>query len=143
MEFSALIRELGSSLGFELAFSEAGTCGVFFDRDEILFELNENRLFIIADLAPSEGREDAYARMLTASNLGVETGAPCIGIDGNRNQFTLCRVLEGDLSYEDFEKILVIFVGAVRYWKEWLALPPSDLQKDVHPLPFELNAIKA
>ncbi len=143
MEFSALIRELGSSLGFELAFSEAGTCGVFFDRDEILFELNENRLFIIADLAPSEGREDAYARMLKASNLGMETGFSCIGIDGNRNQFTLCRVLEGDLSYEDFEKILVIFVGAVRYWKEWLALPPSDLQKDVQPLPFELNAIKA
>lgn len=126
MEYSALLRELGGVLGFDLAFSDVGTCGVLFDDDEIVFEINENRLFIMADLGPSEGHEDACVRMLKAANNGLETGFSCIGLDEMRGQFTLCRILEGDVGYHEFEKILTIFLGAVRYWKKWLSLPPDE-----------------
>ena len=37
MEDSALLRELGGVLGFDLALSDQGTCGVFFDEDEVFF----------------------------------------------------------------------------------------------------------
>jgi len=123
MEFKALIRELGSVLDIDLAFSGEGTCGVFFDEDEIHFEISEGRLFIMADLGPCEGRDDVAPRLLRAANLGLETGFACIGMDDAHGQFTLCRILEGDLAYPDFEKILTIFVGAVRYWKNWLKVP--------------------
>ncbi len=125
MEYSALIRELSSALGIDLQLSDKGTCGVFFDDDEVMFEINDGRLFIMADLGPSGGREDAAVRLLQAANLGLETGFSCIGIDAEREQFTLCRVLEGDLSYPDFERSLALFVTAMRFWKEWLALPPA------------------
>ncbi len=143
MEYPALIRELGNTLGFSLAFSDEGTCGVFFDDDEVMFELNENRLFIMADIGTAEGREDACMRMLKAANLGLETGFACVGIDDARGQFTLCRVLEGDLSYADFEKILTIFVGALRYWKDWLAQPFSSPAQNDLSLPFDSTALIA
>ena len=143
MEYMSLLRELSNALGFDLALSDAGTCGIVFDEDEVMFEINENRLFIIADLGSSEGREDACVSILKAANLGLETGFSCIGIDEVRGQFTLCRILEGDLAYPDFEKLLAVFVGAVRYWKEWLALPPSSAQQKERPFPFEHGAIMA
>ena len=67
MEYGSLRRELGMTLGFDLALSESGTCGVFFDEDEISFEVSDGRLFIMADLGSSEGREDACLRMLRAA----------------------------------------------------------------------------
>ena len=143
MEYMSLLRELSNALGFDLALSDAGTCGIVFDEDEVMFEINENRLFIMADLGSSEGREDACVSMLKAANLGLETGFSCIGIDEVRGQFTLCRILEGDLAYPDFEKLLAVFVGAVRYWKEWLALPPSSAQQKERPFPFEHGTIMA
>ena len=143
MEYMSLLRELSNALGFDLALSDAGTCGIVFDEDEVMFEINENRLFIMADLGSSEGREDACVSMLKAANLGLETGFSCIGIDEVRGQFTLCRILEGDLAYPDFEKLLAVFVGAVRYWKEWLALPPSSAQQEERPFPFEHGTIMA
>ena len=126
MDYGALLRELGTTLGFGLKLSQNGTCGVFFDEDEVSFEFYDGRLFIMADLGPSEGREDAAVRMLKAANLGLNTGFACIGIDEARGQFTLCRILEGDLAYPDFEKILTVFVGAMRWWKKWLLLPRND-----------------
>ena len=143
MEYSALIRELGNVLGIELALSDEGTCGVFFDEDEVMFEVSEERLFIMADIGQAQGRDDAALRLLRAANLGLETGFACAGLDEERGQFTLCRVLEGDLAYPDFEKILTVFVGALRYWKEWLALAPSDAPQEESPLPFDQDALRA
>lgn len=139
MEYPALIQELAKVLGISLEFSESGTCGVLFDQDEILFEIHENRLFIMADLGPSEGREDAAMRLLTAANLGMETGFACAGIDEARGEFTLCRILEGDLAYADFEKILTLFVSVVRYWKKWIALPKQESAEGNSSVP-NLNA---
>ena len=142
MEYGSLLRELGMTLGFDLALSESGTCGVFFDEDEISFEVSDGRLFIMADLGSSEGRENACLRMLRAANLGLETGFSCIGIDEARGQFTLCRILEGDLAYPVFEKSLTVFIGAVRWWKRWLALPPGASAPAAAPIPFDSGALK-
>ena len=126
MQFASLIQELGQTLGISLTLPESGTCGVIFDEDEVSFEVNDGRLFIMADIAPAEGHEEALPRLLRAANLGLETGYSCIGIDDKSGEFTLCRILEGEWSYPEFEKALSIFVPAVRYWKSWLALPAPE-----------------
>ena len=141
MDYPALIRELGGVLGFDLEFSDVGTCGVFFDEDEVLFEIYDTRMFIMADLGSSAGRDADCVRMLKAANLGLETGFSCIGIDEMRDQFTLSRVLEGDLEYHDFEKILSIFVCAVR-WKKWLNLPPEESDPVKVPTPVAMYDMK-
>lgn len=140
MQFPALITELGQTLGMKLALPESGTCGVIFDEDEVSFELNDGRLFIMADIAPAEGHEADLPRLLRAANLGLETGYACIGIDDKSGQFTLCRILEGDWTYPDFEKALSVFVLAVRYWRDWLALPASGAAKSSEFEPFDLQA---
>ena len=30
----------------------------------------------------------------------------------------------GDVAYESFESRFVLFIKALRWWKEWLSLPP-------------------
>lgn len=123
MDGNALIQKLGEALGFTLELSGQNTCGVFFDQDEIIFEQHEGQLYIMADLGPAAGRADAHARLLEANCLGAQSGQACIGLDSRREVFTLHRILEGELSYEEFEKLLTLFIRAVRYWKEWLAQP--------------------
>lgn len=123
MNSKLLIDELSRNLGIELKLSDAGTCAVFFDDDEIIFEAHEGLLYLIADLGPAEGREDAYGRLLAANCLGQESGMATLSVDTTRQEFTLHRILEGELLYPQFEKILTLFVKAVRYWKEWLAQP--------------------
>ena len=137
MNSEHLISELGRALGIELKLSEAGTCGVFFDDDEIIFESHDGQLYLIADLGPAEGREDAYGRLLAANCLGRETGQAVLGVDANRREFTLHRILGGDMGYPKFEKILTLFVQAVRYWKEWLALPRAEGEGSARQLPTD------
>jgi hypothetical protein len=126
MQFASLIQELGEKLGMDLDLPESRVCVVIFDEDEVSFELNDGRLFIMADLGPAEGHDADLPRLLSAANLGQETGYSCLGIDDMRGQFTLCRILEGEWTYPEFEKALSIFVPAVRYWKSWLALPAPE-----------------
>lgn len=126
MNGELLIGELGRALGIDLKLSDAGTCGVFFDDDEVIFESHEGQLYLIADLGPAAGRADAYGRLLAADYLGHESGQAVIGLDEDRGEFTLHRILDGEMAYPEFEKILTLFVKAVRYWKEWLAQPPAQ-----------------
>ncbi|MBQ9406766.1 MAG: type III secretion system chaperone [Desulfovibrio sp.] len=125
MDGELLLHELGRTLGFELKLSEAGTCGVFFDDDEVIFEQHDGQLYLIADLGSAAGREDAYGRLLAANYLGQESGQAVLGLDTAQNAFTMHRILEGNMGYPEFEKILTLFVRALRYWKEWLAQPPA------------------
>ena len=125
MDGKRLMKELGEALGFSLEMSEQNTCAVIFDQDEIIFEQHEDQLYIIADLGPSAGRPDAHKRLLEANCLGAQSGQACLGLDVRREVFTLHRILDGELSYAEFEKILTLFIRAVRYWKEWLAQPAS------------------
>lgn len=124
MNARELVAELGVKLGISLELSEAGTCRVHFDNDDVDFEQAGNALYIMADLASAAGREDSYGRLLTANSLGAESGGACIGLDAGRDTFTMYKVLRGDLNYEGFEAELALFVKALRYWKEWLALSP-------------------
>ena len=125
MNGKALIGELGKALGFALEMSDQNTCGVFFDQDEVVFEQHEDLLYIMADLGSAAGRRDAHTRLLEANCLGAQSGQACLGLDSQREVFTLHRILVGELTYGEFEKILTLFIRAVRYWKEWLAQPAS------------------
>jgi hypothetical protein len=118
-----MMQKLGEALGFTLEMSAQDTCAVVFDQDEVIFEQHEDQLYIIAELASSAGRTDAYARLLEANCMGAQSGQACLGLDRQREVFTLHRILDGELSYEAFEKILTLFIRAARYWKEWLSLP--------------------
>ncbi len=126
MNGELLIGELGRAIGIDLKLSEAGTCGVFFDEDEVFFERHEGQLYLIAELGPAAGRRDAHTRLLEADCLGAESGQACIGLDAQREVFTLHRILEGELTSAEFEKALTLFIRALRYWKAWLAQPPSE-----------------
>ena len=138
MNGKALIRELGEALGIELELSDQNTCGVFFDEDEVVFEMHDGQLYVMADIGPAAGRRDAHTRLLEANCLGAQSGQACLGLDSQREVFTLHRILEGELTYGEFEKILTLFIRAARYWKEWLAMPvpeqtaaPAAMQKGI------------
>lgn len=126
MNATELVAELGAKLGISLKLSEAGTCRVHFDDDEVDFEQSGDSLYIMADIASASGREDACGRLLAANCLGAESGGACIGLDAGRNVFTLHTVMRGDTPYDSFEAALTLFIKALRYWKEWLALPPAS-----------------
>lgn len=126
-----LIAELGAKLGISLNLSEAGTCRVFFDEDEVDFELAGKSLYVMADVSSAAHRENAYGRLLEANCLGRETGGACIGLDGTRGMFTLHNVFRDNVPYAAFEEELMLFIKALRYWKEWLALPPAQGENGV------------
>ena len=126
MNAAELVAGLGAKLGFSLKLSEAGTCRVHFDDDTVDFEQSGDSLYIMADMGSASGREEAYGRLLTANCLGAESGGACIGLDGVREIFTLHVILRGDIPYEFFEAELTRFLKALRYWKEWLALPVAS-----------------
>ncbi len=144
MNKGLLLDELGRVLGVSLKLSDKGTCGLFFDEDEVIFELHEGQLYLIADLGPAEGRQDAYGRLLEANYLGQESGQATFGVDTGRMEFTLHRILDGDMSYPEFERILTIFVQAIRYWKEWLTQPrPVKSSFSDRTQPFPQNSLQA
>ena len=130
MNSELLINELGHTLGFTLQFSENGTCGVFFDEDEIIFEKHESQLYLIADLGPAHGRTDTYKSLLEANYLGQASGQAVLALDSVREEFTLHRILDGEMDYNEFESILTVFVSAVRYWKKWLKEGSSTTTTD-------------
>lgn len=130
MNASELVTTLGAQLGVDLRLSESGTCRVLFDNESVDFEQTGDALYIMADIASASGREDAFPRLLAANCLGRETGGACIGVDTIHDVFTLHVVMYGDTPYEVFEAQLTLFIKALRYWKEWLALPASTSPAD-------------
>lgn len=120
-----LLDELGEKLGFPVTLSDQGTCRILFDEDAVDFELSGQSLYVIADIASASNRQDACARFLEANFLGRETGGACLGLDTTRDCFTLHRTFGEGTDYPAFEEGLALFVKALRYWKEWLALPPA------------------
>ena len=130
MSAENLISELGLNLGIDLKLSEENTCGIFFDNDEVIIEFNEGQLYLIADLCSSAGREDLFGRLLAANFLGQESGQAVLSLDTSREEFTLHRIIEEDISYPKFEKILSVFVQSLRFWKNWLANPDEQKNDD-------------
>ena len=124
MRAEELIKELGRTLGVALKLSPVGTCRASFDGDVVEFETTDDALWIFAELGSALNREDATQSLLAANRLGIQTGGATISLDEERSQFVMHMELWGDVSYESFESRLVLFIKALRWWKEWLALPP-------------------
>ncbi|MCR5537243.1 MAG: type III secretion system chaperone [Succinivibrio sp.] len=121
MNSAELIDELAANLKIKLEFSKNGCCGVFFDDDEICFEMHESQLYLIAELGAFSKSEKACKRLLEANYLGIQTGQAVLGFDSQHESVNLHRIIDGNLSYTEFEKILTDFVQAARYWKKWLS----------------------
>ena len=124
MKAEELIKELGHNLGIALELSPIGTCRASFDGDVVEFEKTDDALWVYAELGSSLHREDANQSLLAANRLGLQTGGATISLDEERNQFVMHMELWGDMPYMSFESRLVLFIKALRWWKEWLALPP-------------------
>ena len=62
---------------------------------------------------------------------------------GDGVRMLMRRAVPQGEAHPDFERILTVFVGALRYWKEWLAQPPSAEPKEEGPLPFDIGALRA
>ncbi|MCR5535922.1 MAG: type III secretion system chaperone [Succinivibrio sp.] len=121
MDADLLISRLGTQLGIsDLIFSEDGTCSIQFDDDEICFEKNGRYLFVIANLGDSECADTIYGQMLEGNYLGRYSALGELGIDAENDWFTLTRVFEGDVSFTQFEKDVVLFIKVVRFWKQQL-----------------------
>ena len=127
MNFDNLMSQLGNTVHLDLKFSDNGTVSVMFDEDEVFFEKYENQLYIFAEIGTAKDNTFVLKRILSANYLGNETGQGVISINDTDNSFTLHRLIDGEISYREFEKILTIFIKAVRYWKEWLLIPYEEI----------------
>lgn len=135
MNAEGLIKELGRTLGAPMELSPVGTCRAAFDGDVIEFEKVEDDLWIMADLGSAQNREDAVASLLAGNRLGIQTGGATIALDEERGMFTMHMELWGEMPYPTFEAKLTMFIKALRWWKDWLALPPlTSVVKQVHPV---------
>lgn len=118
----------------------------FFDGDVVDFEASGGLLYVMADLGSSLNREDAHASLLAANCLGAQTGGATIGIDMNRAMFTLHRTV-ADVPYSTFEADIALFMKVLRWWKEWLSLPPlpslGKRKTDAHDFdPFAAHSLR-
>ena len=149
MRAEELIKELGRTLGVALELSPVGTCRASFDGDVVEFEKTDDALWIYAELGSAMNREDASQSLLAANRLGIQTGGATISLDEEKSQFVMHVELWGDMPYENFESRLVLFIKSLRWWKEWLALPPlrtvvqraSALPVDFQPVRGEADGI--
>lgn len=141
MTANELIKELGARTGISLALNENGLCSVNFDKDTVDFELSGNDLYLIAELGFVQAEDkDFYKQLLEANFLGTKTAGAALSLDPNKeNTVVLHKKLAMPMEYADFEKNLEFFIKAVRYWKEYIALPRT--QKNETPANMNYNAM--
>lgn len=121
MNSEELLEQLGTRLGIALHLSPKGTCCVLFGKVEVVFEQYESQLFLMATLGSAAGREDVCRHLLEANYLGAQTGQACIGLDAGKNEFVLHRALTGNMTFAEFEEVVMLFVKTAQYWKNWLS----------------------
>ena len=142
MRAEELIKELGRTLGVAMELSTVGTCRASFDGDVVEFEKTDDALWIYAELGSALHREDVNQSLLAANRLGIQTGGATISLDEERSQFVMHVELWGDMPYESFESRLVLFIKALRWWKEWLALPPlTSVVRTAQSLPVDFQPV--
>lgn len=125
MELAELIRELGAGLGLsDVEPDEDGAATIVIDDTlEIVVEPGEGGQGVLISAAvgalPADAREAALAELLEANLMGQGVGAAALAIDPDQEEIVLCRViLKSDLDFEDFDRELVAFVNALRFWRE-------------------------
>jgi len=128
MNHDELINKLGSMIDLEgLSFDDDGSCSVVFDDDEVFFEKADNHLFMFAPLCPVNGSEKLYREILEANFLSADNGSCTIAIDPYQDEYAVIRIIDGEVSYETFERILLAFIKCLRKWKKRILNDvPSD-----------------
>lgn len=126
MNHKEIISELGRMVGLEsLKLEEDKGTSVYFDDDEIVFEQNAGRLFVIAPIGPIEGHEDMFRTFLLAKHLGADSALGSIAID--------------DLQYDEFEKSLLLFIRTLRKWKT--ILKEGKVSENIENTPSEIVSV--
>ena len=93
------------------------------DTLEIVVEPGEGGQGVLISAAvgqlPADAREAALAELLEANLMGQGVGAAALAIDPDQEEIVLCRViLKSDLDFGDFDRELVGFATALRFWRE-------------------------
>ena len=123
MSGAELVRQLGQKIGIDdLVLSSDNSCGVLFDKDDVLFELTNGNLFIAAEIGQVEKADRAkfFEFFMEANHLGHDSAFGSIGYDAEREMFTLTRVLPENTEYDKFEEAVVLFIRALRQLKKQL-----------------------
>ncbi len=120
IKVTELLSSLGDMLGIAMLPEENGACRVLFGETAVDFQVADNHLFLICDLASAEGREKEFPALLKADWLGSETRGATLGLDAKKQMFVLHMMLTGSLEVNEFKSLLANFVKSARDWKEKL-----------------------
>ncbi|WP_295355062.1 type III secretion system chaperone [uncultured Succinivibrio sp.] len=120
MNAQELIKELGSNLGLELEFSEEHTCALKFGEVTVFFEEYEDKLYLICELGSSVGKEDLFPHLLSENYLGRATANAVLSHDEIKSEFMLHLILQQNITYQQFERILDNFVYTAKKYKNKL-----------------------
>lgn len=147
MHASDLLAEWGRSLGLpHLALSELGTAALVVDGEltlnlEHLVDADRLVAWVTLGLAPADGREACFARLLEANLFGQDSGGGAIGLDRGSDELLLSRTFV--LDHTDalaLESGLSELVDAARRHRAGLQAAPGDAAATLAAgdAPFEL-----
>lgn len=71
---------------------------------------------------PKENEEDVYYQSLIANLFGQGTNGSLLGLNEQGNLLTLSRVVDYNISYQDFKEIIEDFINSIDFWKEEIYL---------------------
>jgi len=109
--FDYLIERLSLRLNLNFSLSTEGTCRIFFDGDEVNFEVNNEVLYIYAPLCDSKSLEyKTCINLLKENHLGDNF----LSISPQTMEVCLNLVITSSEDYDRFEQHLSQFVDKLR-----------------------------
>lgn len=131
-----LIKKITLFLGFANAIEPDvnGVYSLFFEPKTTVFvsEGVEKDILLKSILGETKQEEDnskLYLRLMAASLFGLETGGAILGLD-NKN-VVLLKKISADISYEDFQDYLEMFINFSESWQNDLALSLNSNKKEI------------
>lgn len=125
MNIDDILLELGKQMGLgSLKLDENRVCRLVFDSVLVVdIEATEGdqivNLYATVCTTPAEGKDALYETLLEASLFGLGTGGASFGIDKERGELLLWRVLNMDKTdYQEFVNVLESFVNHLEVWKD-------------------------
>lgn len=142
MESDILVKELGKSLGIELAFDNDGVCAFMADDMTVTIHgLPDGEIALVGDIGepPPEGLEKLYRAMLEANHLFGGTAGATISFDSERGRFSLVKLFDcRNLDSDTFMQAVSKFVSVLEMWTKLTAewrISPDDSRTEPDSVP--------